>query len=101
MLSALKVFPVVFVTVGLPFKRDVVIGVASLGEAVEPFHDVEDVEEDERHLFHLRGVYPLMVDEPWCQSGVGSAQQDAADVDGGESRKRQIFVLDDDHRLQR
>ena len=99
--SSFEVFAVVLVAVGLSFKGYVEIGVASPGESVEPFRDVEDVEEDESHLFHLRRVYPFVVDESWRQPCVGPAQQDATDVDGVESPYGQIFVSDDYHDLQR
>ena len=80
MFAVHEVFAVALMPVSLSFERDVVIGVSAQGKSIEPFYDIEEVEEDERHLFHLRGVNQLMVDEPWGQPGVGSTQQDAEEV---------------------
>ena len=56
-----QVIQIALVGIGLPFKRDVMVGVAAHEEPDDPLDEVGDIEEDEEHLTLLSRVDALMV----------------------------------------
>ena len=101
MLPVVAILQVVLHLISLPLEIQIVIGphpVAALRIAPQPFYDVPQRKPHEQHLALLQGVDVFVVLVYLAQpSLVAPAEDDAEDVRGQETAKREVPVIDDLH----
>ena len=83
--TRLQVVQIALIGIGLAFKRDIAVGIATHRQPQQPFHQVGEVEEHKKHLALLRRVNALMVHHLMAQIDPRVHKQHTQQVDSRES----------------
>ena len=81
----LQIVKVTLIGVGLAFKRDVAVGIATHGQPQQPFQQIGHVEEHEQHLALLSSVDALVVQQLMVQIHAMVHKKHTQQIDGAEA----------------
>lgn len=92
------VVEVALVSVGFTLEGDIAVGVTLSEETHEPFHEVAEVESDEKQFAHLSRMDRLVVERRGGQwTALPAGENNPAEIDRGEARKGNNPIIDDFH----
>lgn len=80
-----QVIQIALIGIGLPFKRDIAIGISTHGQAHQPFNEIGQEKEDKEHLALLGRVYAFVVHHLVAQVNPRMHKQHSQQIDGSKS----------------
>ena len=84
-----QIMKITLIGIGLAFKRDVAVGIATHGQSHHPLDEIGQVKEDKQHLALLCSVDALVVHQLFPQVPTVTHSQDSQQIKGRESVARQ------------